>query len=513
MLYQRLLLANLALVYCVCIGLFALIQNHRAPLNRYFALYNFSNALYNAADWVILIPNHQWGVWWVRFAGVGGSLMIPFLMLFVFELTEVAQLPTFRTLRKWGIRLGIFFVLMHFTPFMIRDAYIPEGNFLRIEIPGILYPFFAIFTLSNLAAIVWSLIQIKKHGNSYQKQKLTYVILACLTGALAFAAYFLNFVGHDLPIVYYSLQALVAFIFSYAIFKHNLIPLSVALRRTLLIVGIYILIGILVAPLFIIMRQSILLTGSWSALLLLVGIAGALFSLGPVIYGNMVQRSSLFQDNAASHVAHEFRTPLHAIQNAKAILEEELAKPTIDSAKVHDYMNMIERNANRLETFVAEILTTVKAGEGRSTLNKTPCDLVLLVREAMDQFPTLQHRHQVKADPLPQILLDKEAIFQVITNLISNAAKFAPSGFITITLRETKGGVEVAVADQGEGIPNDELHRVFEPFAQSKGNTLRSKGTGLGLAIAKRWIEAHGGKIWAESEGIGKGARFVFFLK
>jgi signal transduction histidine kinase len=110
---------------------------------------------------------------------------------------------------------------------------------------------------------------------------------------------------------------------------------------------------------------------------------------------------------------------------------------------------------------------------------------------------------------------DEEKIRQVITNLVSNAYKFTPEGgSVTLEATETADAVRIAVADTGIGIPKDFLGRLFERFNQVPGTRQKMggpKGTGLGLAIAKGIVEAHGGRIWAESEP-GQGSRFIFTL-
>jgi signal transduction histidine kinase len=176
-------------------------------------------------------------------------------------------------------------------------------------------------------------------------------------------------------------------------------------------------------------------------------------------------------------------------------------------------MEMIERNTRRLETFVLNILSIMKAGETSATLSKEPCDVVQILKDASLQFPTLVGRLQLEAEDSIIIPADREALHQIFTNLISNAIKFSPEGPILIRIRKNLDHIEALVEDKGQGIPQKDLERIFEPFSQSKGNHYSSKGTGLGLAIAKRWVEAHQGKIWAESDGIGKGSRFWVTLQ
>lgn len=246
--------------------------------------------------------------------------------------------------------------------------------------------------------------------------------------------------------------------------------------------------------------------------MLLVFISGILFSLGPIAYGSMVRRSAIFQDASTSHLVHEFKTPLDAIQSAKEILDSELAKPKRNTAKIHDYLDMIQRNSERLEKFVLAVLNTVKAGDVSVDFEKEEVDLNKLLTETQMELPQLSGRITIQAADGLKVRGYQEGLRQVLVNLLSNAAKFCPDGRIDIDAQKLSGGIEISIRDEGRGIEKKDLERIFIPFAQSKEGKNIKKGSGLGLAIAQKWVEAHNGKIWAESEGLGKGARFIFFL-
>jgi CheY-like chemotaxis protein len=118
------------------------------------------------------------------------------------------------------------------------------------------------------------------------------------------------------------------------------------------------------------------------------------------------------------------------------------------------------------------------------------------------------------SDPLPLVRADAARIQQVLANLLSNARKYSPEpGEIHVRARLIDGAIEIAVQDQGLGIPADALPRLFQKFYRVDNSDRRNiTGTGLGLAICRQIIAAHGGRIWAESAGVGQGARFTFTL-
>jgi two-component system phosphate regulon sensor histidine kinase PhoR len=159
-------------------------------------------------------------------------------------------------------------------------------------------------------------------------------------------------------------------------------------------------------------------------------------------------------------------------------------------------------------------LSRIETGDIR--LEKEPTDLNILLNEAARRFsPQVERKKQiivVHLDPsLDRVPADPERIREVINNILHNAIKFTPEGgTITLSSHATPDSVIATMADTGTGISATDLTRVFERFYKADKSRAQS-GTGLGLAIAKHIIQAHGGKIWAESE-IGKGSVFSFGL-
>ena len=133
--------------------------------------------------------------------------------------------------------------------------------------------------------------------------------------------------------------------------------------------------GFLFAPIIFLYHRAFLPTTNFGALFFLLGMAGLMFSLSPYLYAQMVHRSAIFQDRDTLHLTHEFKTPLSAIQSAKEILDRELALPSPDPVKVQDYMDMIQRNTQRLEKFVMDILNVGKTGEATHEIQKQNIDI------------------------------------------------------------------------------------------------------------------------------------------
>jgi signal transduction histidine kinase len=159
-----------------------------------------------------------------------------------------------------------------------------------------------------------------------------------------------------------------------------------------------------------------------------------------------------------------------------------------------------------------------KIKSGRVEVRKTPFSVQKACEEILGLFAPLFEKKKLQAKlqmgNLPLVPADEDKLKQVITNLVSNALKFTPEGgSITLAAQEDAEKLTISVIDTGIGIPKEFVGQIFERFKQVPGTrqTGGPKGTGLGLAIAKGVVEAHGGKIWVESEA-GKGSRFRFTL-
>lgn len=209
----------------------------------------------------------------------------------------------------------------------------------------------------------------------------------------------------------------------------------------------------------------------------------------------------------AADVAHELRTPLTVLRSQLEAVQDGLATPTpavVDS--LHEESLRLGRLVNDLEAMAA-------ADAAGFSLDRCEQALRPLVREVLDGFTGhLAERDLALVTDLAEITarVDPARLRQVLTNLLSNAAKFTPrGGRVTVTLGARDGDVELAVADTGVGIPAGEQPRVFDRFFSGAGS--RAGGSGIGLAVAAELVAAHGGEITVESEP-GHGSRFLVRL-
>jgi PAS domain S-box-containing protein len=215
-------------------------------------------------------------------------------------------------------------------------------------------------------------------------------------------------------------------------------------------------------------------------------------------------------------VAHELRTPLTSIAGYIALLLEGQGGPLTEPQR--EWLGTIGANAGRLVTLTDDLLDMARIEAGKIELKCTPLDLVSLIQEVARALrPQLEGKDQrLTLDltaALPAIVGDADRIRQILTNLLSNALKYTPSGGgITIAARGGAGCVRVAVQDTGIGLTPDEQAELFTPFFRARHDaTQEAGGTGLGLAITRALVELHGGAITATSVP-GQGSTFSFTL-
>ncbi len=211
-------------------------------------------------------------------------------------------------------------------------------------------------------------------------------------------------------------------------------------------------------------------------------------------------------------VSHELRAPLATIKGSAATV---LGLRTDTDPVVRQFFRIIDEQADHMHGLVADLLDVARIETGTLSVDPEPAELPLLMDRARSAFVNGGGANAVEIDiepGLPLVMADRLRILQVLGNLLTNAARHSPeSSPITVTAVRDDVHVAVSVADEGRGIPAANLPQLFRKFSRMPFEE-QGGDTGLGLAICKGIVEAHGGRIWAESEGPGLGARFTFTL-
>jgi two-component system phosphate regulon sensor histidine kinase PhoR len=215
-----------------------------------------------------------------------------------------------------------------------------------------------------------------------------------------------------------------------------------------------------------------------------------------------------------ANVSHELRTPLSII---KGYVETLLDGAREDPDVLVRFLQIIDKHTNRLTFLIEDLLTLSRLESGQIALNCQALDLKPLVSRVLDDLNSSSSVKKITVqNQVPENLIafaDADRMHQVLMNLIDNAIKYGrEEGLIVVTGNASEKGIEIAVRDNGPGIPPEARERVFERFYRiDKARAREQGGTGLGLAIVKHIVQSHGGKAWVESEP-GKGAAFFFSL-
>jgi len=227
-----------------------------------------------------------------------------------------------------------------------------------------------------------------------------------------------------------------------------------------------------------------------------------------------------------STASHEMRTPVASIEGYLGLAMNPMTA-TIDE-RAMQYLNKAHESSQHLGRLFQDLLDTTKLDDGKIRTHMEPVELVSVVKQYADaQIPNIQAKglnyrfgtneaeQQVGGINITQVVyasIDRDFLQEVMNNLIENAIKYTPKGWITVNVKADGYNVRIIVEDTGIGIPRDETEHIFQKFYRvDNSDTREIGGTGLGLALVKQRVELMNGKIWVESEQ-GKGSRFIMLF-
>jgi signal transduction histidine kinase/HAMP domain-containing protein len=226
-----------------------------------------------------------------------------------------------------------------------------------------------------------------------------------------------------------------------------------------------------------------------------------------------LEAASQHKSEFLANMSHELRTPLNAIIGFSEVLSERMFGELND--KQDEYLKDIHASGQHLLSLINDILDLSKIEAGKMELELSVFDLPMTIDNALMLIRERAARkgvelHRSVDERLGQVQADERKIRQVLLNLFSNAIKFTPEGGrIDVGAKSVNGSIEVSVTDTGVGIAPEDQEAVFEEFRQVGTADKKVEGTGLGLALSRKFIELHGGKIWAKSQ-VGAGSTFTF---
>ncbi|MDI1475162.1 PAS domain-containing protein [Polyangium sp. y55x31] len=238
-------------------------------------------------------------------------------------------------------------------------------------------------------------------------------------------------------------------------------------------------------------------------------------ALGVVVGRDITElrRLEKAKEDVLHAISHDLRQPITVMMSAAQMLRR-----TLSRAKMDHEVGIVDRvvsSAKRMASMIDDLVDSARLDSGQLLLHTEPCDFLALIQDIVSRAWTTQDqaRLQIERPPeaLPPVLLDAARFERIFVNLVGNALKYSPAEeHVTIDIKAHDTELVVAVRDHGYGVPPEELPHLFERYYRARTGK-KIEGLGLGLFIARQLVEAHGGRIWVESE-MGRGSTFAFTL-
>src|SRR3989344_1711357 len=498
------------------LGIFLLSKNKANPINYTFCIFALSVAFWSLGYfiWQIFTDSSEEALFWTRILMIG-AIYTPITYLnFIFAL--------FGTLKAKKKFLFLSYCLFTgFLPFVFSPLFIShveqELSFEFWPKPGILFHFFLIIWFSYLIYAVCILLKsYKKIENIIDHNQIKYVLIAMI---IAFAGgstnYFLWY-GIPIPPVGNIFVSLYVIIIGYAILKHHLFDIRViAIEIFTLVVLTFLLVDVLLSEVsnMLYVRLGILLLTAILGVFVIRSTNREIHYRAQEVAYKELKQLDASKAQFITIAAHQLRTPLSAIKGYSSMaLDGDFGKVT---PQFSNAFSRIKTSAERLILLADNLLNVARMEQGNLELMKKNTDMVYLIQRIIDQFTvfatkkSLTLSFQKPSDTIPHLDIDPEKIAKVLETLLDNAIRYTDKGSVRVAIEKEDGKILISVKDTGRGLADAERETIFQSFSRGEGaQEIWTEGVGLNLYIARKFVEAHGGKIWAESEGKGKGASF-----
>lgn len=477
------------------------------------------------------VTNPEIGLWLLRlsiFTAVWHSLFL-FQLLYVFP-KDTLVFPKIYT----NVLLPVVTIisLLNLSPFTFKKIaeISSSGQITKIE-NGIGIIFFSTLVFSLVISSIFIFIKKLKTGDREQKKQIKPMligIISTFTLILLFNFIFPAFLSNSKFIIF---GAFFVFPFitgtAYSIFKHRLLNIKVISTEILVFsLAIVILLDVVTS-------QDILsLSFRLFIFMLVIGVG---ITLVKSVIREVKQREQLeildkelgeaneklksldlARAEFISIASHQLRTPPATVKwYLSSIIDGDYGKLT---KKVTDQLKKTQTTNNHLISLIEDMLNVSRIERGKMEFLFAPTNVEELAKFAYEQLipmagdKNLELIYEAPKTTLPEIMADKEKLRQVMNNLIDNAIKYTKTGKVTVLLKKSGADILFKVTDSGKGINETDKAAIFQKYTRGKESIKQSAGLGLGLYVAKIIIDQHKGKIWAESEGEGKGSSFCFTI-
>ncbi|OGN01041.1 MAG: hypothetical protein A3B91_02925 [Candidatus Yanofskybacteria bacterium RIFCSPHIGHO2_02_FULL_41_29] len=507
-------------------GIVVYFHDRTSVTNRLFFLMSLSTVFWSLANYFSLNTSPEALLFWVRLVLFFAAPHAVIFLLFVYNFPNR---NLFISKYLFGVILVVLAATMWATvsPFVFSSLDIVQDR--AIPIVGSLMPLFALVVLGSLVFGLILIIKKYKEAKDLERTQWKYMLVGVsLSYALLIVTNFLFVVifGSTYFTKFGPLFMLPAvFGMGYAILRHNLLNVKAIATEILTF-------AILSISLFEVLRADSL----WE-LILRIGLFGLFFLFGVFlirsVIGEVKQREELevltkqleganeklkeldhLKSEFLSFASHQIKAPIAAIKGfATLIYDGTYGEAPV---KIAEAAHKIKDSADRMTQLVSDFLNVRKIEEGKMEYKFEKIDAVKLVKDIFEELKPLAQNKKLdfSFEAVTQeswINVDVQNIRQVFQNLIENSIKYTDSGFVKVKSESREGNFIFSVFDSGHGISKELLPHLFEEFKRDIKER-QIEGTGLGLFIAHGIVEGHKGRIWAESEGSGKGSTFYVEL-
>ena len=513
------------------LGFLVYFQNPKSWTNRLFLLLALLIDNYIWINYLSLHPPQGTAenqLYWIRLVMFITSLIGPAVFLFVHTF------PKQHVTLKKKYRIGLFLLMAasaiaSLTTLVFKDIHYPGGEPIPIPGPGI--PLFMIDFVGLFIFSVLLLIYRYRRAKGLEKKQLKHLLFGVAASFLLMGITTVVFVvvletsaavflGPIYPVI------LMLFI-AYAIMKHKMFNAKVL--ATQLVMGI-ILIAVFTRLLFSQSLTSVIIDGSVLIVLLVFGYFLIQSVRTEIAQRERVQKLATSLERAnerlkeldelktefLSIASHQLRTPLSIIKGYSELLEDGAYGKT--TKKMQEVLHNIDQSNEQLIKLVDEFLNISRIEQERTQYTFAKTDMSVLTNAVVTELKAKASTKGItlKKDMhanVPEIVADADKVRHGVYNFVDNAIKYSPADTtITITVRKERQGVCVEVVDKGVGMSKKDIKNLFQKFYRSPDVMRDFQGTGLGLYVVRKFIEAHGGRVWANSPGRGKGSTFGLFL-
>lgn len=527
--------AFLSAIATIGLGAVAWLHNRRSASHIIFIFFCIMVAAWDIANYVSLHASQEEALLWVRltlFTAIPHSVLF-FLFIHTFPNPRITLRPKY----IYPIILVTFAALaVSLTPLLFSKVYFENGRPIPVVGPGMILVAGVIIGGVLLGGgFLWKRLRLPQ--SSVEKRQWRFI-------AVGFALmFFLLIVFNLLATIFFQNTSLIplsplfllpfVLLTTYAIVRHGFLDIK--------LIATEILTGVIVVALF--------MQGLLAATPFVMGVqfvSGVFFAVFGILLARSVKReiqrrqemerlkneletayAKLKEIDQAktdflSMASHQLRSPLTVVKlGIGALLDGTFGD--LKDKRQFDALNKMLESANRLINLIGDYLNVSRIELGKMQYNFQLADISKLAKDIVEEY---QPRADVKklklsfsaSKAIPQVKFDDEKMRHVITNLVDNAIKYTLKGSIKVQCDKKDKEIVVSIKDTGLGLSVEDMQVVFQKFRRAQGGNLRRRegepieGSGLGLHVAKMFVEKHGGRIWAESEGRGKGSTFFFTL-